>query len=836
MLKEKFKKKMLFNKDIRLNNELIPKLYSFSTIMPQITIFVLIKNKKSDSENLISNFNLNDNKTCKVSLNTVLFIEKMNKTEINKSSLYKSAFSVSNLLVSYGQIKSNNSISNERKKALKGINLKWFRVSSNKLLRNLLIYSKKRHISILKKSKTTNISLVTFLQSKIIEKSIVNALESVFEGQYKWKTINKSEYYFIKKNNNNVVVVSNKSGYFKKNWIKLPVFSRFSFGFRPFNSAHSALHLIKNWPININWFLKFDIIKAFDIVHKNRLKNIFLKYCPDYCIWNEINKLLESEIVGLKFILNSDSDVFQKNTLSPFLFNVYMTELDNFIELLKLKYNKTTFVSGKNLSINDEYGQFAYKFRTKKKLAKTLSEFGSSDLAFASYKKTRAVFFKKHKSARNENKKLRRITYLRYVDDFILGITGSRDFALKIAIEIETFVKSDLHLDVCDVILTGRDKGAIQFLGFNIYLSSIKNKAKIKFNNKIKSIAKYKKKSIARLKKNDARISQAYFNSIKHGFLNYVQFMYEKLNLKKNKNTDLVLIKTFVNESIEELLRINFQQQSEVSRPNLALRRFSQHFKDLFSKNVSISLKVWEKNFIKSEPFCKNFVLTREISKVIKARDKFLVELKSIKIFAIGIVFETTQKEILKFYRQKQALKFFHRLPFSKFNKKEFFCAAEFLSLRAVDITRFRRISIRLNIKNFYLKLSDLGFYSIKRKSSLSVSKLILLNDYEIISFYNTLIKSYLNWFCCADNFISAKNIIWTLRTSCLKTLARKHKKNLKWALTIFTINVVTLSPNGISFKLPSVLEISKLTNEFLLENQRQQPNVQKLLKKYCLS
>lgn len=185
MLKEKFKKKMLFNKDIRLNNELIPKLYSFSTIMPQITIFVLIKNKKSDSENLISNFNLNDNKTCKVSLNTVLFIEKMNKTEINKSSLYKSAFSVSNLLVSYGQIKSNNSISNERKKALKGINLKWFRVSSNKLLRNLLIYSKKRHISILKKSKTTNISLVTFLQSKIIEKSIVNALESVFEGQYK---------------------------------------------------------------------------------------------------------------------------------------------------------------------------------------------------------------------------------------------------------------------------------------------------------------------------------------------------------------------------------------------------------------------------------------------------------------------------------------------------------------------------------------------------------------------------------------------------------------------------------------------------------------------------
>ena len=122
-----------------------------------------------------------------------------------------------------------------------------------------------------------------------------------------------------------------------------------------------------------------------------------------------------------------------------------------------------------------------------------------------------------------------------------------------------------------------------------------------------------------------------------------------------------------------------------------------------------------------------------------------------------------------------------------------------------MDVTRSRRISIRLDIKNFYSKLADLRFYSIKRKSPLSVPKLIFLNDYEIISFYNTLIRGYLNWFRCADNFTSAKNIIWTLRMSCLKTLARKHKKNLKWTLTVFTINVTTVSPSGESFSLPSV-------------------------------
>jgi hypothetical protein len=94
-----------------------------------------------------------------------------------------------------------------------------------------------------------------------------------------------------------------------------------------------------------------------------------------------------------------------------------------------------------------------------------------------------------------------------------------------------------------------------------------------------------------------------------------------------------------------------------------------------------------------------------------------------------------------------------------------------------MDITRSRRISIRFDIKNFYSKLTDLGFYSAKCNSPLFVPRLIFLNDYEIIHVYNILIRGYLNWFRCADNFTSAKNIIWTLRMSCLKILARKHKK-----------------------------------------------------------
>jgi hypothetical protein len=72
------------------------------------------------------------------------------------------------------------------------------------------------------------------------------------------------------------------------------------------------------------------------------------------------------------------------------------------------------------------------------------------------------------------------------------------------------------------------------------------------------------------------------------------------------------------------------------------------------------------------------------------------------------------------------------------------------------------------------------------------------------------------------------------LRLSCLKTLAKKHNKNLKWALTTYTVNVTTNSQNG-TFSLPSTHEISKLNTKFILKNSSQPPDVQNLLNKYSL-
>lgn len=763
----------------------------------------------------------------------------MTKIEDNTLCLYKLAFSTESLLAAYYQIKSKpgNLITGRNPEMLKNINLRWFETTSIKLLNSSFIYPKVRHVYIPKRdTHKKRFLILTSPRIKIIEKSILNALEPLFEGKFKWKNINKETYdSIIKSNDKKTIVVKNSAGFFMKKWEVPPVFSRFSFGFRPGLSAHNALHVIKGWPTKLNWFVKFDIKKAFDNININRLENIFLKYCPDNRVWHELNKLIKAKIVNLETTTCNNLGISQGSVLSPFLFNVYMNELDKYIEKLKSISRTKELAPKTSNDVKNKYEAFSRKFRTKCGLATTLVECGSPEMVVSLYKKERAAFYKEHGTSFDEDLFLRRLVYVRYADDFLIGITGPRAFAQEISLKIQNFIKGNLQLSIHDFSLTSRDDGAVKFLGFNIYLSSLRKKAKVK-SSKIKSIVKYKMRSISRLKGSDARISQAYFNSIKHGFLNYFTKLYEKLKLNKDKKIDAIFITNFVNKNLEEIISKNSQLSGSSLDTNVALRRFSQHFKDLFSKNINISLKVWKNNFKDLEPFKQNFTLTSNLVELIEARDTFLIKLNTIENTVLDDVQEAAKLKAYAVYEKTHSLKFFHNSPFSKINKRDFARTAETLSLYTLNITKARRISIRLDIKGFYLKLAKSGFYTSKRNLPLSVPKLIFLNDYEIIAFYNTLIKSYLNWFRCSDNFSKAKNIIWTLRISCLKTLARKHKKNIKWALNIFGINVACISPSGVVFSLPTTEYITNLDKKFMLKDSSfKQPDAEELFKKYSI-
>ena len=128
---------------------------------------------------------------------------------------------------------------------------------------------------------------------------------------------------------------------------------------------------------------------------------------------------MKAEIIGLNIASIDDLGVSQGSVLSPFLFNVYMTELDNFIESLMLKYNKTESASDMDTFVRKKYEEFARKFRIKRGLANILVKCGSPEIVLALYKKEHKEFFKKYRSTRGEIKNLRRITYVRYADDLL---------------------------------------------------------------------------------------------------------------------------------------------------------------------------------------------------------------------------------------------------------------------------------------------------------------------------------------------------------------------------------------------------------------------------------
>jgi len=96
------RKKTLLTKGTRLNNILAPKIRNFSTSIPQTGALVPVKTNKSEHSSLTGNSLVCD-KSCSVSLDTILFIERMNKIEDNRLTLYKIAFSTDSLLAACDQ-------------------------------------------------------------------------------------------------------------------------------------------------------------------------------------------------------------------------------------------------------------------------------------------------------------------------------------------------------------------------------------------------------------------------------------------------------------------------------------------------------------------------------------------------------------------------------------------------------------------------------------------------------------------------------------------------------------------------------------------------------------
>lgn len=150
-----------------------------------------------------------------------------------------------------------------------------------------------------------------------------------------------------------------------------------------------------------------------------------------------------------------------------------MNELDLFMEKLRAQFGK----GDKRRFSNDYVNANHHYARTRERNAKkwnTMSEEERKD-AKVMQKKLQAILLSTP-SREPMDPNYRRVLYVRYADDFLIGVIGNKADAEQIKTAVSEFLKQELNLTMSPektLITHGHDKA--RFLGYDITIS--KNQA-----------------------------------------------------------------------------------------------------------------------------------------------------------------------------------------------------------------------------------------------------------------------------------------------------------------------------------------------------------------------
>lgn len=276
-----------------------------------------------------------------------------------------------------------------------------------------------------------------------------------------------------------------------------PSFSKFSHGFRPNRSCHTALNQIQNNFTGVKWFIEGDIKAYFDTIDHHILIKILRKRIKDEYFIALIWKFLRAGYMENWSFNSTFSGTPQGSGVSPILANIYLNELDVFIS----EYKKN-FEIGKERRPDKDYGRVHGTYqRYKEKYAsawRTMTE-DEKQKAKIHMKQLRNEF-QKYPSKDPLDENYKRIQYVRYADDFIIGIIGSKKDAERIKCDISDYLKSKLELSLShEKTLITNSKNNARFLGYDVTISNSTDTRKTQrgqsriYNSKVRLYVPYEK-------------------------------------------------------------------------------------------------------------------------------------------------------------------------------------------------------------------------------------------------------------------------------------------------------------------------------------------------------
>jgi len=238
-----------------------------------------------------------------------------------------------------------------------------------------------------------------------------------------------------------------------------PVFLNCSHGFRPGRSCHTALTSITKGFNGIRWFVEGDIKGCFDNINHHVLVDLINRKIKDARLIKLIWKLLRAGYVEEWKYSTTYSGTPQGGIVSPIFSNIYLHELDKFVlnlagEFEKPRVRKHTI----------EYDRL--RWRIEKINPEINAAEGAEREALIAQKKALRSQLLKTPCKSQTDKKLK---YVRYADDFLIGVNGSREDCIWIKQQLSEFIANVLKMELSDekTLITHSNSSA-RFLGYDV--------------------------------------------------------------------------------------------------------------------------------------------------------------------------------------------------------------------------------------------------------------------------------------------------------------------------------------------------------------------------------
>lgn len=242
-----------------------------------------------------------------------------------------------------------------------------------------------------------------------------------------------------------------------------PIFSETSHGFRPGKSCHTALCYARYNLNGTRWFIEGDIKGCFDNINHEVLIRCIQKKIKDARLMKLIHKFLKAGYLEDFVYHNTYSGCPQGGIISPILANIYLHELDLYVAELSKGFQKPY-----KSRITAEYSRLSGKMTRVKQKIKKAEEAGNmaeKERLLKELKKLRSQLLKTPCKSQTDKE----IKYVRYADDFIIGVRGSREDCEEIKRKLSCSIRDSLKMELSEekTLITHSNTYA-RFLGYDM--------------------------------------------------------------------------------------------------------------------------------------------------------------------------------------------------------------------------------------------------------------------------------------------------------------------------------------------------------------------------------